>query len=225
MKQSKKEAVVVFFKKNGYYVLLGVCILAIAAMITVAIVMANNKGGIPVGTLPPEDTEVVVPDPEGSTDAGNQEVVNPEPSEPVDKPVAFILPVANCTILKEYTDSGVEYNQTLGRYEGHMGIDFGGEENAAVFAVYGGTVESVTTSYLEGTRVVIDHGKNLKTVYTSLSNGDFVQVGQTVSAGDKIGEISTTAAQEYKDGAHLHFECFENGVRINPEKYLLLDQK
>ena len=225
MKQNKKEAVVLFFKKNGYYVLLGICILAIVAMVTVAIVAANKKSGIPVGTLPSDDVEVVVPTPDDGAGGNNQEVVNPEPTTPVDKPVAFILPVANCTILKEYTDSGLEYNQTLGRYEGHLGIDFGGEENASVFAVYGGKVESVTTSYLEGTRIVIDHGKNLKTVYTSLSSGDFVQVGQTVSAGDKIGEISTTAAQEYKDGAHLHFECFENGVRINPEKYLLLDQK
>ena len=221
----KDSILLLFFKKNGYYVLLGVCILAIVAMITVAIVVANKKEGIPVGTTPSDDIEVVVPNPDDSADGGNQEVVNPEPTEPVDKPVAFILPVENCTIIKEYTDSGLEYNQTLGRYEGHLGIDFGGEENASVFAVYGGTIESVTTSYLEGTRVVVDHGKNLKTVYTSLSSADFVQVGQTVSAGDKIGEISTTAAQEYKDGAHLHFECFENGVRINPEKYLLLDQK
>ena len=240
MKQNKKEAVIVFFKRNGYYMLLGICVLAIVLMVTFAIIAANKKG-IPVGTVPPDDVEVVVPDPDQPTDGnqdgensdgnndqptgGNQDGENSEPTSPVDKPVAFLLPVANCTVLKEYTDTGVEYNQTLGRYEGHMGIDFGGEENAAVVAVYDGTVESVTTSFLEGTRVVIDHGNNLKTVYTSLAGADFVEAGQTVAAGDKIGEISTSAAQEYKDGAHLHFECFENGVRINPEKYLLLDQK
>lgn len=223
MKEDKKGTVARFFKKNGYYMLLGVCVVAIALMVTFAILAANKK---PLDVEnPPIDTEI----PGGNDGDDGNDAEKPDdgnqPDVPVDKPVTFRMPLESCVILKDYTENGVEYNQTLGRYEGHMGIDFGGEENAAVFAVYDGTIESVTTGYLEGTKIVIDHGNNLKTVYTSLANGDLVTEGQTVKAGDKIGEISTTNSQEYKDGAHLHFECFENGERINPNKYLLLEEK
>ena len=43
--------------------------------------------------------------------------------------------------------------------------------------------------------------------------------------GDKIGEASVTNRQEYKSGAHLHFEVSEKGVSVDPAKYLTFDEK
>ncbi|HKU52321.1 MAG TPA: M23 family metallopeptidase, partial [Nitrospira sp.] len=50
--------------------------------------------------------------------------------------------------------------------------------------------------------VVIAHGDNLFTLYAHLSRID-VQVGQTISAGEKIGEVGSTGGAI---GSHLHFE-------------------
>jgi len=47
-----------------------------------------------------------------------------------------------------------------------MGIDFAADAGTNVVAVYDGTIESVTTSYLQGTTVTIDHGNGLKSVTT-----------------------------------------------------------
>ena len=41
-----------------------------------------------------------------------------------------------------------------------------------------------------------------------------------MTKGQVLGTISATNLQEYKDGAHLHFQTMENGAYIDPEKYL-----
>ena len=43
--------------------------------------------------------------------------------------------------------------------------------------------------------------------------------------GDTIATVSDNNRQEYKDGAHLHFEVIENGKKIDPETYLLSAEK
>ena len=110
-------------------------------------------------------------------------------------------------------------------YTGHTGLDISAEEGSKVVCVYDGVVESVTTSYLQGTTVTIDHGNGLKTVYNSIEADENLTEGKTVKKGDKIGTVSDNNRQEYKDGPHLHFEVVEDGKKIDPETYLLSSQK
>ncbi len=145
------------------------------------------------------------------------------PDEPVVKKVSFIMPVDG-TLFKGYSEVPV-FNATLNRYSAHQALDFSATEGASVFAVYDGTVSSVTESLTKGVSVTINHGNGLFTVYNSLENGVDITVGTAVKSGDIIGYVSTSNRQEYKDGAHLHFETIENGVTINPEKYLVIDAK
>ena len=46
-----------------------------------------------------------------------------------------------------------------------------------------------------------------------------------VEKGDVIATVAEPNGKEYKDGAHLHFEVFENGQNIDPSKYLTLEEK
>ena len=137
----------------------------------------------------------------------------------------FSLPVANSTVIKSYTSSTVVFNKTLGVYTGHMGIDFAAEAGTAVVAAYDGTIESVTSSYLQGTTITINHGNGLKTIYNSVEANENLAEGQKVKKGDTIATVSDNNRQEYKDGAHLHFEVIENGKKIDPETYLLSAEK
>ena len=149
---------------------------------------------------------------------------NENEQKPVVSVIVFDMPV-NGTIIKDYVSAGVVYNQTLNLYSGHKAIDFAGEEGAVVKAVYGGQVENVEVSKLEGTTVTIDHGNGLKTVYNSIEVNEDIVIGKTLNKGDAIGVISTNNKLEYKDGAHLHFEVLENGEKIDPYKYLLTEEK
>lgn len=139
--------------------------------------------------------------------------------------ITFIMPVANATVLKEYTDNTIVFNKTLGVYTGHMGIDFTAPAGTEVVCVYDGVIESIVTSYLQGTTITVDHGGDLKTVYNSIEANEALYEGAKVSGGTVIGYVSDNNRQEYKDGPHLHFEVLKEGKKLDPTQYLIGDEK
>ncbi len=217
MSKSTKN-VINFFRSKLSYVVLALCIIAIGASVTLAIVLGNGKTVTEGGN----DVEVIEPVPDVPENPDEPE--DPTPDEPTSTVVTFIMPVSEPTSISHYNEQMV-FNPTLDRYSVHTAIDFFAEEGTKVFAVWGGTVESVENDLLRGITVTLDHGNGLKTVYNSLADVDSVTVGQTVSKGDVIGEVSVTNRQEQVSGAHLHFEVYENGGIIDPAKYLTIDEK
>lgn len=213
-----------FFRRNAVYLIIAFCIIAIGLSVTLVLM----NGGRPSVQLeapldnPNEDVNVPV-----EPDKPNEPVIQPEPVEP-DKPVVdvieFIMPVNNASEIAGYSESMV-FNGTLGRFSVHLAVDFFADEGTPVYAVEDGTVDSVTNGILEGVTVVIDHGDGLKTIYNSLADPNEVSVGQKVTRGQKIGEVSVTNRQEYKQGAHLHFQVTEQGKLVDPGKYLVFEEK
>ena len=213
MKKSKQNNVLRFIKANAVYLVLGLCILAVGLSITYMLLQKENTFSLDVGQNP-------------SVENPSDSVITPPEEElnPVQKPIEFIMPVEKPTSIGEYGDTMV-YNSTLGRFTSHLAIDFYASEGSDVYAVFDGTILSVENTFLQGTTITIDHGNGLYTIYNSLADGDSVSVGQMVNQGDVIGQVSTTNRQEYKDGAHVHFQVKENGELINPEKYLAFEEK
>ncbi len=225
-----------FFMRNIYYFILGFIIIA-AIAVTVVLVLTDNGGMINTmedsGNIAekPRDDSSNIDKPIDDKPSGGDE----KPDEPVDKPdepdtkptvkISFVMPVENATILTDYTATSVVFNKTLNVYTGHLAIDFAAEAGTAVKAVFDGVVESVETSYLTGTTVTIKHNDNLKTVYNSIEADEKLIAGATIKQGDVIGAVSDNNKQEYKDGAHLHFEVYENGKKISPYKYLAITEK
>ncbi len=222
MKSVNSSKILRFMKRNAIYLILVACILAVGLSVTLMLI---NQSKSPAGEL--NNPGIVNPVPDGQEPNDQTGTVNPDDPDgtnPVQKPVTFIMPVEAPTSIAEYSETMV-WCSTLGRFQSHLAIDFYAQEGAPVLAVYDGVVESVESSLLEGITITIDHGNGLKTVYNSLADGDMVSEGQSVKAGDIIGEVSVTNRQEYKDGAHLHFEVLENGVTIDPDKYLAIEEK
>ncbi len=106
--------------------------------------------------------------------------------------------------------------QTRTNHSPTRSIDFNRSDDFgdAVVASAGGKVSRVanegSTSY--GRWVEIDHGNGYRSRYAHLSLQS-VSVGQTVSAGQKIGEVGNTGGST---GSHLHYEERLNGVAIKP---------
>ncbi len=67
-----------------------------------------------------------------------------------------------------------------------------------------------------GNYVQIDHGNGLNTLYAHMSSLS-VSAGQTVNAGDKVGNIGSTGNST---GPHLHFSVIVNGTFVDPMGYL-----
>lgn len=221
MKKENSSKVLRFMRRNAIYLILAACILAVGFSVTYMLIRQANE---PTGEL--SNPPIVKPLPDEQEPNENTGTITPEQPdvEPVQKPISFIMPVANPSSISEYNETMV-WCSTLGRFQTHLAIDFYAEEGAPVLAVYDGTVEKVESSLIKGVTITIDHGNGLKTVYNSLADGDMVKEGQSVIAGDIIGEVSVSNRQEYKDGAHLHFEVMENGVIIDPVKYLAIEEK
>ena len=212
-----------FFRRNAVYIVLAFCILAIGLSLT--LILTNKPNVIDEGNQQEKPIDNPEPDkPEPNTPDKPDTPDKPTPSEPVIEPLDFILPVSSAKEITAYTET-LAYSATLGRFAAHKAVDFYCEEGTSVYAAERGTVESVTKDLLKGVTVVIDHGDGLKTVYNSLAEDPGVTAGQTVKKGDKIGEVSTTNRQEYKSGAHLHFEVLEKGESVDPAKYLTFDEK
>lgn len=101
----------------------------------------------------------------------------------------------------------------------HNGIDIAGEVSYGqdIFASDQGVVVKagdLNDGY--GIYIVIDHGNGYRTLYAHTSKL-YVQVGQTVSRGDKIAEIGSTGNST---GPHLHFEIIYNNKTLDPLNFV-----
>ncbi len=222
---SNNNKAINFIKKNVYYFVF-ILSLAVLSIITIALVVTNNTSNelnndnVQQQPSSPNDDQNVSETP----DRPDVPDTPATPDVPTVNVIVFDMPVEG-SIIKEYVGASVVYNQTLGLYTGHKAIDFGAEEGTSVKCVYDGIVEAITVSNLEGTTVTIDHGNGLKSVYNSIEVIDTLLEGQSILKGEVLGTVSTNNKKEYKDGAHLHFEVLENGQKVDPEKYLLSEEK
>ena len=124
-----------------------------------------------------------------------------EGDTPTVEETGMLSPIVSVAVSNDY---GFFYNQTLNCYYHHDGVDFMADE---------------------GTEIVIDHGNGLKTLYRFVEAKEGLKAGDRVEKGAVIATVAEANGNEYKDGAHLHFEVLENGEKVDPAKHLTLEEK
>ena len=146
--------------------------------------------------------------------------------------IVSVLPVlTEGTTLRVTSPFGYRTDPVTGEGgQGHKGIDLtlwrGYSALSAIGAAWDGTVtdvrdgvEGFDTVHTAGNRVTIDHGDGVVTKYYHLANGSIpVQVGDSVAAGQVIGQMGSTG---YSTGAHLHFQLEIYGEPVDPLPFLL----
>jgi murein DD-endopeptidase MepM/ murein hydrolase activator NlpD len=160
-----------------------------------------------------------------STDIADSGSSNePTPEKPVvTLPEGMIAPLETVNVGNDY---GFYYNQTLKVYHEHAGLDFTAAAGTNVLAVEKGVVESIyKDDLLLGTEIVIRHEDGLRSVYRFVTEAEGLKVGDSVEKGDVIATVAEATGDEYKDGAHLHFEVVKDGVSVDPMQYLTLEEK
>lgn len=110
-----------------------------------------------------------------------------------------------------------EVRQGIGDTRPHKGHDYAAPEGTPIYAAAAGEVLIAGYSYSAGYWVVISHGNGLTTKYMHMYQRPIVSAGQKVVKGQKIGGVGTTGQST---GNHLHFQVEENGVPVNPSKYM-----
>lgn len=106
---------------------------------------------------------------------------------------------------------------TQGFHSGHPAYDIADRSKPDILAVMAGTVVDTGTGWDGGygNNVWIDHGNGYKTHYAHMTEF-YVQVGDTVTQGQVIGQMGNTGRVYGATGIHLHFEVSYNGVKISP---------
>jgi len=138
----------------------------------------------------------------------------------VAQPPKLVVSPLNGTVLTVFAVDELVYNETFEDWRTHDGIDIAATAGTTVLAASSGTVLSVEQDDMMGTTVVIDHGDGYQTTYANLQSQPTVEAGESVTAGQIIGAVGTTAAAESAQGPHLHFSVSKNGDAVDPNVYL-----
>ncbi len=98
----------------------------------------------------------------------------------------------------------------------HKGVDFAAARGTPIYASNSGTVILHRNSPSYGLYLIIDHGGGITSLYAHCSKL-LVSTGDVVKKGDKIAEVGSTGDST---GNHLHFSMLEDGVHVDPMKYI-----
>ena len=214
------------FAKTVYGIIIAV--LCITAII-IGIVAANNRSDDTLQEDPPASDTQPPSDNKPNEDPPKDE--NPSEDKPSEPPVkkpekkSFLAPVSG-NITKGHSLTVPVFSTTLEEWRVHSGIDISCSEGAEVFAAFDGTVSEVYTDPLLGCTVVIDHGSDVKSMYSNLENDDtLIKTGTKISAGEMIGTVGDTSLSELAEEPHLHFEVSVGNVKADPLEYISDESK
>lgn len=98
----------------------------------------------------------------------------------------------------------------------HEAVDLGGMTGEPVYATAPGKVTRAGKWGWYGNIVEIDHGMGFRTRYAHMDK-IFVQKGETVREGDRIGNVGSTGRST---GPHLHYEVRVKGAPVDPMKFI-----
>ena len=233
-----------FLAGKGFYAALGVCLLGagVAAWVSIDRTM-NSLDQIgysssepssftePAGEEPAETSQPDIPKDssqqessqpsdlqDGQQSSSSEQTnasVNSEQSTVSTKlpTAAYVYPV-NGEIFATYSGDKLVYNQTMGDWRTHNGIDLKAEQGSDILAVSAGTVTRIYEDALWGKVVEIDHGDDLFSLYCGLDEVR-VQQGDEVKMEQVIGTLGVAPAEVSLD-SHLHFAMKQDGKWIDP---------
>lgn len=233
-----------FFKREGFYVILFICLCIVATVAVVATRNSKHVKNTPIKSEVNEQGSSNVKKSPVALDNADSAVKNQE--DPIDaKQVQGKVQKANIEVSKneaantksvnaaQNTSSKVEfikpvegllarefsndqpvYWDSIKTYRVNNGIDIKVNIGKPVLAACDGVVESIDYDR-DGEKITIKHNNGLKTVYSNLDEKVMVTKGQTVKAGTQIGTVGKTA----NDSAYEKYGDHLHFEVMNGSKY------
>jgi murein DD-endopeptidase MepM/ murein hydrolase activator NlpD len=222
MSDNKKSGRGMFGK--GYYIALILCAAAIGitgylyyrnTQTQQPQLQAEEPAGTVIATEAGSDVAVIATQPHEDTVPATT-----TPTEPGQKrKIQTMAPVSGEEV-SSYSMEALSYNQTTRDWRVHNGIDIAAEAGTEVVAAADGEVYTVYDDDVMGTTVVIRHQGGYTTRYSSLGQEVAVKAGDTVTMGQTIGTVGTTALMETALGDHVHFSVTCDGEAVDPAEFI-----
>ncbi len=153
--------------------------------------------------------------------------------KPINKQIKIggnILEAFNLFFQKYFPDTTKSYNlvfltpvngfinQKFNPAKGHFGIDFALKVGTPIYAAAGGIIVFADYTIDNGNTIIIEHDLGFISIYQHCSSlikttRNYVRQGELIALSGNSGRNTT--------GPHLHFELWQNGKPVDPEKILI----
>ena len=219
----------------GFYAVLALCVVAAGVGGYFLLLREDPQAAVPAvpdteASAPaedlPEHEPVVETVPLEEPEEESEPAVMPEVTVPLDdtpvvaeEPQVVVSPLQG-EVVAAFSVDQLQYNETLDDWRTHDGVDIAAAVGVSGPAACTGTVATASADPLMGTTVVPRHSDGYETTYANLQAEPAVEMGDTVTAGQAIGAVGTTAVAESARGAHLHFSVTKDGETVDPDTFL-----
>lgn len=222
------QRAVEFITGKGFYLAVLVCVMVIglSAYFMIQSVRSNlsktadhQASSTASITVTPAPRATATPRPTPKPTPTPAPTPQPTPEATAQPTSAYSWPVSG-TVISSFSVEALSYNETMGDWRTHDGIDIASSLGTRVQATAKGVVSAVYEDDVMGVTVVVDHGNELFSVYSNLEENPPVAMGDTVASDTVVGEVGETSVAESGKQPHLHFAMYQGDAPINPEDYL-----
>lgn len=228
MKNNNIQKVKDFFRKEGFYVALFLCLCIITTLGTIYFKKSRNLQSDPKKEESNKEISLNVDDKNVSNNMQNAERVENTANKEKEQTTAvsnttevkFINPISGALINKFKTTPQIVDDE--GSQRVLSGVNIKSKIGTEVKCAAEGVVEAVGNGDVEeGVRVVIKHANGLKTVYANLDSTLNVKVGDKVQSGTVLGKVGNTVKIfGDKFGEFLNIQVINpQGKQVDPLKY------
>ena len=242
----RKNTVWTWIADRGYYIALGICVLAVGvsgwlfvrslrpvgtdleetgAQTVLLPTLAEDRIGQRPGAAEELPAAVITPLPARPDPVGTE----PEQTEPPETEAAALPPQPvvleivsplEGTVSQPYSMDRLSYNPTTRDWRTHAGLDIAAPAGPPVSAAAEGVGQAVYEDDLLGWTVTVRHAGGWVTHYANLAETPAVEAGDYLEAGQRLGAVGNTALLEVGGEPHLHFAVYKNNVAQDPAAFL-----
>ena len=156
---------------------------------------------------------IIVP----ATEMTTQQITETVTEEPTTRsaPASYSLPLGT-DMGNDYSMGVPVYNEIMGDWRTHDGIDFNGAYGDSVKAIADGIIRDVYEDEIMGATVVVDHGGGVVATYCGVIADENIKRGILVEKCDVLGKLSAIPGETDAEFPHLHLEVSVNDVICDP---------
>ncbi|MBD7912659.1 M23 family metallopeptidase [Clostridium cibarium] len=239
MDKNYKQKVKDFFRKEGFYVVLFICLCIVTTVATIAFKKANtSESKSEVADQKQEITlNVDDKDKDVSSQVPNAERVENTQKNQENKDATKAVMTNNNVKFKNPTEGallrGYTYPKPVKINDKELrtisGIDVQAKVGSDVKAAADGVVENVGQGDVqEGIAILIKHANGMKTKYCNLDSKTLVKQGDKVTGGTVIGKVGTSVKifGDNYNKEYLNIQVFNaNNEQVDPLKYFSYKSK
>lgn len=206
--RSAKKGYVRFVEKQGFGIIITVCV----AVITATAVWTKQSEPAYVAPTPPPGSEISAAQ---LMQQSLRSAATPTPA-PTAAASKWIAPLSSLQVAGRFNTSRMVQGSVTGVWTLHDAADLAADAGTPVLSMADGVVTAVGNDRLQGAWIAIDHGDGYEAHYAGLAMITAFLPGDTVVQGETVGYAGEGPLDEGHLGPHVHLRVTLDGTAVDP---------